>query len=153
MPKQNKLRGDWADILPQESTKTNKAKIEPSPWRCRYCKSALVRACSFFKYAILSHNTMTRGSYWLNSFFSFPDFGTLGSLSEGFPLKIMIKGIVWGFSARTVSWNVQNRLAKSDFWVLMCTLFVPLKSTVFFTIRSWHGTWSDDQRFLGIIFP
>ena len=43
MPKQNKLRGDKADMLPQESNKANKAKIEPSLWRCRYCKSALVR--------------------------------------------------------------------------------------------------------------
>ena len=57
------------------------------------------------------------------------------------------------FEVDTVSWNVQNRLAKSDFWVLMCTLFVSVKSTVFFTLRSWSGTWSDDQRFLGIIFP
>ena len=43
MAKQNKLRGDWANLLPQESTKTKQPKIETSPWRCRYCKTDLVR--------------------------------------------------------------------------------------------------------------
>ena len=64
MPKQNKLRGDWADILPQESTKTNKAKIEPSPWRCRYCKSALVRfglASSLRRHVSTIHPLLKKG--------------------------------------------------------------------------------------------
>ena len=43
MPKGNKLRGDWTNILPQESTKNKQPKIETSPWRCRYCKTDLVR--------------------------------------------------------------------------------------------------------------
>ena len=112
MPKQNKLRGDWADILPQESTKTNKAKIEPPPWRCRYCKSALVRfglAGSLRRHVSTIHPLLKKGDI--------RDFEP-PSAKEGFlvsfALKIIIKGIVWGFSARTVSWNVQNLLVK--FW-------------------------------------
>ena len=46
MPKKGKLRGAWADLLPQESTKRQVIPHEKTPWGCRYCKSPLLRFSS-----------------------------------------------------------------------------------------------------------
>ena len=94
------------------STKANKARIALSPWRCRYCKSDLVRfglSSSLRKY--VSTIYPTKGV--ISEIWTAKCEGRLPTFIRYYPVEVWL-------------------------WVLMCTLFVFFKSTVFFALRSWN---------------
>ena len=144
MPKKGKLSGAWADMLPQESTKRKVIPHEKKPWGCRYCKSPLIRfstPANLRMHVSKKHPLLKKGGL--------RDLEP-PSAQKGFPVSFHSK---LECSARTVTWNVQNRRSKSVLCVFTWTLFTPLKSTVRFVFRSCIGTWSDDHLLRGIMFP